>query len=213
LGQVKHDSVDCISCQLAKQPALSFNNSDSFSHASFDLIHSDIWGPSPIATIDGSKYYVIFVDDFSRYTWIYLMHNRSELAQIYRIFAQMISTQFSKVIKIFRTDNAIEYKNFQFPNFIHTQGTIIQRSYTGTSQQKVGLNANTATYLTLLGLSSFLPHVLNVFWGKAAFTAVYTFNCLPSSAFQNVSPFKCLYGTPPSYSSLCIFGCAYFVLP
>jgi hypothetical protein len=42
LGKVKHDSVDCVSCQLAKQPALSFNNSDSFSHASFDLIHSNI---------------------------------------------------------------------------------------------------------------------------------------------------------------------------
>jgi hypothetical protein len=74
LGQVKHDSVDCVSCQLAKQPALSFNNSDSFSHASFDLIHSDIWGLSPTATVGGSKYFVIFVDDFSQYTWIYLMH-------------------------------------------------------------------------------------------------------------------------------------------
>ena len=68
LGQVKHDSIDCVSYQLAKQPALSFNNSDSFSHASFDLIHSDIWGPSPTATIGGSKYFVIFVNDFSRYT-------------------------------------------------------------------------------------------------------------------------------------------------
>ena len=92
LGQVKHDSVDCVSYQLAKQPALSFNNSDSFSHASFDLIHSDIWGPSLTATVGRSKYFFIFVDDFSRYTWIYLMHNRSELAQIYHSFAQMTST-------------------------------------------------------------------------------------------------------------------------
>ena len=68
LGQVKYDLVDCVSCQLAKQPALSFNNSDSFSHASFDLIHSDIWGPSPTTTVGGSKYFIIFVDDFSRYT-------------------------------------------------------------------------------------------------------------------------------------------------
>ena len=81
-----------------------------FFHASFDLIHSDIWGPSPTATLGGSKYFVIFVDDFSRYTWIYLMHNHSELAQIYRTFAQMISTQFSKTMKIFCTDNAMEYK-------------------------------------------------------------------------------------------------------
>ena len=98
LGQVKHDLVDYVSCQLAKQLTLSFNNSDSFSHASFDLIHSDIWGPSPTATVDRSKYFVIFIDDFSRYTWIYLMHNRSELAQIYHTFAQMISTQFSKTL-------------------------------------------------------------------------------------------------------------------
>ena len=86
LGQVKHDLVECVSCQLAKQLALSFNNSDFISHASFDLIYSDIWGPSPSATIGESKYFVIFVDDFSQYTWIYLMHNRFELTQIYCIF-------------------------------------------------------------------------------------------------------------------------------
>ena len=53
LGQVKHDSVDCVSCQLAKQRALSFNNSNYFSYTSFDLIHSDIWGPSPSTTVGG----------------------------------------------------------------------------------------------------------------------------------------------------------------
>ena len=95
---------------MAQQPTLYFNNNDSFSHTSFDLIHFDIWGPNPTTTVGGSKYFVIFVDDFSRYTWIYLMHNRSELAQIYCTFAQMISTQFSKAIKIFRTDNAMEYR-------------------------------------------------------------------------------------------------------
>jgi hypothetical protein len=61
LGQVKHDSVDCVSCQLVKQPVLSFNNSDSFSHVSFDLIHFDIWGPSSTVTVGGYKYFVIFV--------------------------------------------------------------------------------------------------------------------------------------------------------
>ena len=55
LGQVKHDSIDYVCYHLANQPALFFNNSDYFSHASFDLIHSDIWGPSPTATVGGSK--------------------------------------------------------------------------------------------------------------------------------------------------------------
>ena len=63
------------------------------------------------------------------------MHNHSKLAQIYCTFAQMIFTQFSKTIKIFRIDNSMEYRNSQFLDFIHTQGTIIQRSCVGTSQQ------------------------------------------------------------------------------
>jgi hypothetical protein len=212
LGQVKHDSVDCVSCQLAKQPALSFNNSDSFSHASFDLIHSDIWGPSPTATVGGSKYFVIFVDDFSRYTWIYLMHNRSELAQIYRTFAQMISTQFSKTIKIFRTDNVMEYRDSQFLDFIHTQGTIIQRSCAGISQQNGRAERKHRHILDSVRAFLISASCPERFWGEAALTAVYTINRLPSSALQNVTPFERLYGTPASYSSLRVFGCACFVL-
>uniref|UniRef100_A0A2N9J0X6 Integrase catalytic domain-containing protein n=1 Tax=Fagus sylvatica TaxID=28930 RepID=A0A2N9J0X6_FAGSY len=212
LGQVKHDSVDCVSCQLAKQPALSFTNSDSSSHASFDLIHSDIWGPSPTATIGGSKYFVIFVDDFSRYTWIYLMHNRSELAQIYRTFAQMISIQFSKTIKIFHTDNAMEYRDSQFLDFIHTQGTIIQRSCAGTSQQNGRAERKHRHILDSVRAFLISASCPECFWGEAALTAVYTINRLPSSALQNVTPFECLYGTPASYSSLRVFGCACFVL-
>jgi hypothetical protein len=212
LGQVKHDSVDCVSCQLAKQPALSFTNSDSSSHASFDLIHSDIWGPSPTATVGGSKYFVIFVDDFSRYTWIYLMHNRSELAQIYRTFAQMISTQFSKTIKIFRTDNAMEYRDSQFLDFIHTQGTIIQRSCAGTSQQNGRAERKHRHILDSVRAFLISASCPERFWGEAALTAVYTINRLPSSALQNVTPFERLYGTPASYSSLRVFGCACFVL-
>ena len=53
------------------------------------------------------------------------MHKCSELTQIYHIFAQMISTQFSKAIKVFCTDNAMEYKDSQFFDFLHTQGIII----------------------------------------------------------------------------------------
>uniref|UniRef100_A0A2N9FEM3 CCHC-type domain-containing protein n=1 Tax=Fagus sylvatica TaxID=28930 RepID=A0A2N9FEM3_FAGSY len=76
----------------------------------------------------------------------------------------------------------------------------------------VGLNANTATYLILLGLFLISASCPERFWGEAALTAVYTINRLPSSALQNVTPFERLYGTPASYSSLRVFGCACFVL-
>ena len=65
LGSVSNKSFDCMTCQFGKQTALPFNNSVSHALSSFDLIHSDVWGPSPISTPGGSRYFVIFVDDFS----------------------------------------------------------------------------------------------------------------------------------------------------
>ena len=79
-------------CQFGKQTTLPFNNIVSHALSSFDLIDSDVWGPSPISIPSGSCYFVIFVDDFSRYTWIYLFKNRSELYQIYHDFTKMIET-------------------------------------------------------------------------------------------------------------------------
>ena len=90
LGSVSNKSFDCMPCQFGKQIALPFNNSVSHAVSSFDLIHYDVWVPSPISTSSGSRYFVIFVDNFSRYTWIYLFKNRSELYQIYSDFTKMI---------------------------------------------------------------------------------------------------------------------------
>ena len=59
LGSVQFQKFDCTSYHFGKQTKLPFNKSDSFSYASFDLIHSDIWGPAPVPTKGGSKYFVI----------------------------------------------------------------------------------------------------------------------------------------------------------
>ena len=120
-------------CQFGKQTALPFNNTVSHALSSFDLIHSNVWGPSPISTLGGSRYFVIFVDDFSRYTWIYLFKNCSELYQIYRGFTKMIETQFSKPIKVFRFDNAQEYKAHEFTSILHQFGTVPHSSCAGAS--------------------------------------------------------------------------------
>ena len=106
LGLVQFEKFDCTSCHFDKQTKLPFNNSDFFSSTPFDLVHSNIWGPALVPTEEGSIYFVIFVDDFSRYTWIYLLHHRSELVSIYQTFHKMIETQFNRIVKIFRSDNA-----------------------------------------------------------------------------------------------------------
>ena len=128
-------NFDCVSCQLGKQPAVPFNTSESISTDIFDLIHSNVWGPSSVSSIGGSRYFVVFVDDYSRYSWIFNMKHRSELLQVYYNFAKMVKTQFSKRIKIFRSDNALEYTQYAFQAVLDSYGTVHQLTCPSTSQQ------------------------------------------------------------------------------
>ena len=107
----------------------------------FDLIHFDIWEPSSVSSIGGSRYFVIFVDNYSRYSWIFDMKYGSELLQVYSNFAKMVETQFSKCIKIFRFDNALKYIQYAFDlimllstfNILHSYGTVHQLTCPSTS--------------------------------------------------------------------------------
>ena len=108
---------------------------NQYSLISLTLFISDVWGPSSVSSIGGSRYFVVFVDDYSRYSWIFNVKYRSELLQVYSNFAKMVETQFSKCIKIFQSDNALEYTQYAFQAVLHSYGTVHQLTCPGTSQQ------------------------------------------------------------------------------
>ena len=102
MGRVHVDGgFHCKGCKLGKQIQLPYPSSTTCCSRPFDLVHFDVWGPSPFVSKGGHKHYVIFVDDHSRYTWVYFMKHRSELNSIYQAFARMVHTQFSSAIRIF----------------------------------------------------------------------------------------------------------------
>ncbi|GJV72017.1 retrovirus-related pol polyprotein from transposon TNT 1-94 [Tanacetum coccineum] len=179
-----HDISDCSGCKLAKFSALLFSNNVSSFTAPFDTVHSDVWGPSPVSTKGGSKYYVSFIDDFTRYTWIYLMKRRSDFLTVFKEFRALVKTQHSAIIKCFRCDLGGEYTSNEFVGLLKSDGTIYQTSCTNTPQQN----------------------------GEAVLTATYVINRIPTAHNSSLSPFERLYGQVPDYSSLRVFGCTCFVL-
>ena len=84
----------CEVCQLGKQIKLPFQKSDSFTTSPFDIIHSDIW-TSPLTSISGFKYYVIFLDDFSHFLWVFPLRRKSEVFSKFLQFYKYVETQFN----------------------------------------------------------------------------------------------------------------------
>ena len=212
LGSMSTENFDCVSCQLGKQPALPFNSSESISTDIFDLIHSDVWGPSPVSSIGGSQYFVVFIDDYSRYSWIFHMKYRSELLQVYFNFAKMVETQFSKRVKIFRSDNALEYTQYAFQAVLHSYDIVQHLTCLGTFQQN-GRAGRKLRYIFdtvhALLLSAKVPAP---FWGEAALHVVHAINRIPSPVIHNQTPYERLFGSPPDYHHLRSFSSACFVL-
>lgn len=100
------DSQKCIIYPLAKLKRLSFKYENHFSPKNFDLIHYDLLGLYGKPTYNGKSYFLTIVDDFIRFIWIYLLTNKSEALIKIQQFFTLVKTQYGKVIKDMRSDNA-----------------------------------------------------------------------------------------------------------
>ena len=167
---------------------------------------------SPVSSIGGSRYFVVFVDDYSRYNWIFHMKHRSELLQVYSNFAKMVETQFSKRIKIFRSDNALKYTQFAFQAVLHSYGIVHHLTCPGTSQQNGRAERKLRHILDIVRALLLSAKVPTPFWGEAALHAVHDINRIPSPVIHNQTPYEHLFGSPPDYHHLRSFGFACFVL-
>lgn len=88
----------CDSCLLEKSTRLPFQRSSSISSSPLELVQSDIW-TSPYYSIKGSKYYIVFVDDYSRYSWIYPMRFKHEAFDYFVKFKLLVENLLSCSIK------------------------------------------------------------------------------------------------------------------
>ena len=99
------------------------------------LIHSDIIGPIPTTSMNGSRYVFTFIDDFSRYTWIFFIKKMSEVLKKFTDLKSLIENASGKKIKILRSDNGGEYISNDFLHICSQIGIQIQHSVPYIPQQ------------------------------------------------------------------------------
>ena len=124
----------------------------------------------------------------------------------------MVETQFSKRIKIFQSDNALEYTQYAFQGILHSYGTVLQLTYPGTFQQNGRAERKFRHIFGSVCALLLSAKVPTPFWGETALHAIHAINCIPNLVIQNQTPYKCLFGSPLNYHHLRSFSSTCFVL-
>lgn len=199
----------CEACQLGKHLKQPFFDSNKIVSAPFELVHSDVW-TSPITSNSGIQYYVLFLDHFSHFLWVYPLRKKSEVFSKFIDFCAFVKTQFKSSIQSFQCDNGGEYNNTSFLNFFSTNGIVVRFSCPHTSQQNGRSERMIRTINNTLRTLLFQARLPPSYWVEALHTAVHLLNILPSASIQNRVPYTTLYQKQPSYHHLKTFGCLCF---
>ena len=133
LKTVEHHQ--CESCILGKQKRVSFTNaSRELKAEKLELIHTDVWGPAPVPSLGGSRYYVTFIDDSTRKVWVYFLKNKSDVFATFKIWKAMVELETSSKVKCLKSDNGGEYVDSDFKRYCAENEIKMMRMIPGIPQ-------------------------------------------------------------------------------
>jgi hypothetical protein len=193
----------CDVCHYAKHRKLPFVHSQNKAIKPFDLIHFDIWGPISVKSVHNHCYFLNAVDDYSRYTWLILMKNKSEARTHVQSFIKFVETQHNQIVKSIRTDNGPE---FLMPKFYAEKGIFHQTSCVESPQQNGRVERKHQQILNIGRALLIQSNLHKSFWSYAVSHAVFIMNRIPTPLLQNQSPYCMLYKSDPDIHRLKIFG-------
>jgi transposase InsO family protein len=207
----------CRACIEGKQHRTFNRTPSNRATERLELIHSDLSGPIPTLSLGRNRYFIVYIDDYSRMTWIRFLKTKEadEVSEVFLQYKAAVETASGCKIRRFRCDNGRgEYFNATFKSILIKSGISYEPSaphtqnQNGVSERKI--RTIVERFRSML-LDSRLPYR---FWAEAADTATYLINRSPTKALQNRTPYETWYGYKPNNVHLRKFGCdAYLILP
>src|SRR6266540_1631631 len=210
-NKVSKGSLVCDACQYGKQIRSSYISSDNRSKVPLQVIHSDVWGPSGVVALNGYRYFVTFIDCCTRTTWVYVLRNKSDVFECFKVFHNLIRTQYDACVKILRTNNGTEYVNSELDDYLSSYGIIHQTTCPGTSEQNGLAERKNRHLLEIARCLMFTMNVPKFLWSEAVMTAAYLINRMPSRVLGYKAPIECLIGKTTYVVPPKVFGCSCFV--
>jgi transposase InsO family protein len=195
----------CKACAQAKHSRSPFGRAEDKTTGVLDLVHMDICGPLPEETPGGKKYFITFLDDYSRYSDVVLLELKSDAKFVVKNALEYLERQSGKRVKGIRTDNGGEFISDHLKDYLKEKGINHQKTVAYTPEQNgraERLNRTLMEKTRAMMLDSNLPQR---FWGEALTTANYLRNVSPT-VNKDKTPYELFYGHKPDVSFLRAYG-------
>jgi transposase InsO family protein len=206
-GTFEKDKL-CSACQAGKQVGNTYPKKSTMSTSkAFELLHMDLFGPTTYIRIGENKYGSVIVDDFTRYTWVFFLVDKSDVFDTFKKFIKRVQNKFEITMKKVRSDSSSELKNTRVDelNDNYDIRHKFSSKYTPQSNRLVKRNNRTLINMARSMLSEY--NVSHSFWAEVINMACFYSNRLYCHQFLAKTPYEILNGRKPNIAYFRVFGC------
>src|SRR3954453_14304823 len=176
-----------------------------------ELLHMDLFGPQNYASLGANKYVLVIVDDFSRYTWVFFLDDKSKVVEIFKTFAKRAQTEYELSLKHIRSDNGTEFKNTHIEEFLDDHGFTHEFSAAYTPQEN-GVVERKNRNLIEMDRTMLVEYKTPIrFWAEAINTACHIINKVYLHKFLKKTSHEFITGNKPNGLKFRVFGDPCFI--
>ncbi|KAA0055836.1 ty1-copia retrotransposon protein [Cucumis melo var. makuwa] len=201
-----HETGKCSICIESKFHKKPFKPVEYRTTELLELIHSDLADFRTTASRGGKNYYVSFVDDYSRYTKIYLIRTKNEAVSMFIKFKAESENQLGKRIKRLRSDRGGEYSDKTLKEFCESNGIIYEFTAPYSPQQNGIAERKNRTLKEMMNAMLLSSGLSDNMWGEAVLSACFILNRIPHKRLDK-TPYELWKGHAPNLSYLKVWGC------
>ncbi|GJR98912.1 reverse transcriptase domain-containing protein [Tanacetum coccineum] len=198
-------------CHLSKAPKTNKKKphkpkSEDTNQEKLYLLHMDLCGPIRVASVNGKKYILVIVDDYSRFTWVKFLRSKDEASDFIIKFLKMIQMRLKVPVRLIRTDNGTKFVNQTLLQYYEKIGISHETSVARSPQQNGVIERRNRTLIEAARTMLIYATALLFLWAEAVATACYTQNCSIIRLHHGKTSYELLHDKPLDLSFFYVFG-------
>nr|GFC90241.1 retrovirus-related Pol polyprotein from transposon TNT 1-94 [Tanacetum cinerariifolium] len=172
----------------------------------------DLCGPMRVASINGKRYVLVIVDDYSRYTWTHFMRSKDETPEVLIDFLRLVQRGLQAQVRVVRTDKGTEFLNQTLHAYFSAEGIQQQTSVARTPEQNGVVERRNRTLVEAARTMLSAAKVPLFFWAEAIATACFTQNRSLVIPHHKKTPYHIINDRKPSVKFFYIFGSVCYIV-